>query len=815
MPASWPLSASGGAAGGASATLTGAGALTATGAAAGGATATLTAAGVLTASGTGAGSATATLTAGGALTATGAGAGGASAPLTPSGVVTATGAGAGGATATLTAAGALTAIGAGAGGSSANISGSGLTAIGAGVGNASAAVTDAAALTATGAGAGAATASLGETAALTAVGAGVGGATAFVSLPSGLVISTQTQSGITGGPPGNNTTETDVTFKDASGNGVRWGFIPAYGGMGGVPWYDIVSGVISIPESTLATSKADSNFHIYSHVGSNFLASEDPTYTLTELSSAAVDAVRASFDSGTSAQDANGFTWRARTALFPGEPFKAVLRIDMTNAASVTTASTDSYEVTALSGLTQTTQGGVVAWQLANGGYGTVGGSQTTPLPSTLVSAVEPDYLWITPAPGSSVSRGIVTVKKQSGSSFAGTTGANLNSQSNASRIKVYYQYDKSTATTAGTHTWYQLLVYRKGLTAAEAASIAADYLNPDTGWNDDEACYVIAAPASNNASFTPSFPTNVTKRWLNHYKLTSYTGTSAPVVALAGTLLTRGIDYVSAVDTSAQVAYVVLLKGIVSSGAGATELNTGTLTFYPPLQAVIATGAGAGGATATLSEAGALTAVGAGAGSGTGTLSVVATLTATGAGAGGASVTLSEKAALTAIGAGVGSASANITNSSSGGTLNATGAGVGGASASLLLAALLAATGPGAGGAAALLAIAAALSATGAGNGGASATISQGSGTQLTAAGGGVGGGTAQAPAVVLTLTALGAAAGMGSAQFVAALGLAALGNGAGAATALLLVQLPFTGAAVFVRGSPARSFFVTTIQR
>lgn len=409
---------------------------------------------------------------------------------------------------------------------------------------------------------------------------------------------TQTQTGVTVFSTGVNYTETDVWYENASGNGTKWGFLPGYGGSGGVPWYDRQGGVDSIPQTSLATSKADSNFHIYSNVGGVFWASEDPTYTLTELSNAATRRLRAYYDSGTSAADANGFTWRVRTCIWAGEPFLVMLRVDMTNTAGVTTSATDSYEVTALSGLQQTLQGGVIAWQFADGGSGIVGGSQTTPLPTPgTPQNNEPDYLWIKPHSGSGVGRGVVATKKQTLSAFVGATTVVLNSQSNANRIKTYYQADRGTTTPAASRPWYEVLAYRAGLTDAEAGTIGADSKLPDAStivsngtpatpfFDNDEFAYVMAA-SSNSVTFTHTISGSITKRWICHYKLTGYTASTPPLVSLGGTQLSPITDYLAVVDTVAQVAYVKLLKGLVASGAGGTELNNAQLVIGATLGA-------------------------------------------------------------------------------------------------------------------------------------------------------------------------------------------------------------------------------------
>lgn len=774
------------------ATVAGESDVTSVAAGAGATTATFAEAAVLTSTATGAGATTATLAAAAALTSTAAGVGAASAPLSYSGPITAVCAGVGATAATVVAAAALSGTAAGAGGGSGvpTLTAAPTTATCAGAGTTSAALSETAAATSAASGAGATVAAATVGATLTAVGAGAGGtATTLIMTAGGLLFTTQTQTGISGGPPGNNTIETDVTFEDASGNGIRFGFIPAYGGRGGVPWYDIAGGAVSIPQGSLATSKAGSNFHIYSHVGAAFWASEDPPYpSVIELSSLAVHNVRAYIDSGTSAVDANGFTWRARTALFPGEPFAVIERIDMVNAASVTTATTDSYEVTALSSLTQVTQGGVVAWQLANGGYGSVGGSATTPLPSSL-TATEPQYLWIAPQAGSGVTHGVLSVRKQTGAAFVGATAANLASQVNSTRLKVYHQYDRGTATPAATRTWYQLLCYATSMTAAKALSISADYLNPDTGWDDDEACYIVSA-ATNVATFTPSFPTNVTKRWLNHYKITGYTANQPPLLALPGATLVANTDYWSAVDTSAQVAYVVLGRGIVASGAGAGEVNTGTLTFYSPVVTASSIMAGIGGATAVPSVGNVfqLTTTAAAAGGATAALRAALTPSAIAAGVGFTNALLPiVTAAVSAQAAGTGGTSATITLS--GGTtffVTAQAAGIGATSAVLAAAATLTAIAAGAGGVNANLTATAALTAIAAGSGSTNALIGIGVPLSSTAAGAG---GTSSILAAQFALTAVAGGTGATSAV-LGALALASIAPGAGGTTAAIQLQ-------------------------
>lgn len=136
--------------------------------------------------------------------------------------------------------------------------------------------------------------------------------------------------------------------------------------------------------------------------------------------------------------------------------------------------------------------------------------------------------------------------------------------------------------------TFYLLQAISRNLTAAEAESIASDYLNPDTpamaagsftGYSRDEAIYNFTA-SQNVVTFTPTFSATVQERWLDVYRVSGYTESTLPGVTLNGTLLTPGVDYVSYVDASNQVAYVKLLKPLVPGTPTAGELHAGPITI-------------------------------------------------------------------------------------------------------------------------------------------------------------------------------------------------------------------------------------------
>ena len=134
--------------------------------------------------------------------------------------------------------------------------------------------------------------------------------------------------------------------------------------------------------------------------------------------------------------------------------------------------------------------------------------------------------------------------------------------------------------------TFYALQVLRRGLTAAEADSIAADYLNPaapamasgtSQGFSYDQGAYQLTSTTGTSVGFTlPLGPGG--RRWLDVFAVSGWRGSAVPSVAVGGVPLTAGIDYVTTVDTSSDVAYVKLMRPLVAQAAGPTELTNGQI---------------------------------------------------------------------------------------------------------------------------------------------------------------------------------------------------------------------------------------------
>lgn len=410
--------------------------------------------------------------------------------------------------------------------------------------------------------------------------------------------STKTQTGVTTFSTGVNYAETDVSWVNSSGNGWKVGMLPGYGAAVISPWYEVNSNVDTITQTSLSTSQQDGFVHMEAVIGANFKGSEQFAYTLTEIAPTPTTPngiyVRRYYDSGTSIADVNGITWRVRQAIQPGDPGMIFTRIDMGNPSGspiTLTGTNDPVDYDVIAGLTQVLQGGVIAWQAADTGYGFVGGANTTPIP-TVQTTGAPDYYYAQPHAGSGISTGVIGVVKTPLTIVSGAGTVKFLAVVNANRMKI-----NVTATTGATvpatttYSFYFLSALRRSLTGAtEAPSLAADYLNPDgagafttgtfTSYSYDEGMYVVAA-ASNVVAVLHTISGSVTERWNPSYKITSWTNTGSPKVSLSGTgSLVWGTDYVSYVDTGAQIGYVKILKQIVASGAGTGQLNNGTLTF-------------------------------------------------------------------------------------------------------------------------------------------------------------------------------------------------------------------------------------------
>jgi len=422
---------------------------------------------------------------------------------------------------------------------------------------------------------------------------------ASVALPSasgscatgGLTTSTQIQSGVTNGPP-NDQTETDYTYIDQSGNGWRVGTIPGYGGANIAMWYEVDACSVGPTQSSLDTTSPDDLAHDYTQsLSGNFVGSENSPYTQVALPPS-IPAFRAAMQATvpSTGVDANGFVHTVTTYVYPGNPGFIVDRFDITNPSSspILLSPTQPIQFWTISGLEQANS----TWAAADGGYGTVGGSAVQGLP-TAATPGSPDYFYIVPSSGSGVSDGVAAVLATQLSTLS-LGNLQIQTMVNGNRLKVGVFGDNAVAGAdysfpAGTTiTFYLLQAISRNLTAAQAESIAADYLNPDSpsmttgafdGFNREQGLYTFTASA-NTVTFTPTFSSTVPERWLDIYAIDGYTSSSMPAVSIGGVALTLGVQYLAAVDTVDHVAYVKLMEPLVPGTPGAGQIQSGSITI-------------------------------------------------------------------------------------------------------------------------------------------------------------------------------------------------------------------------------------------
>jgi PKD repeat protein len=424
-------------------------------------------------------------------------------------------------------------------------------------------------------------------------------ATASVALPSasgscatgGLTTSTQIQSGVTNGPP-NDQTETDYTYIDGSGNGWRVGTIPGYGGANLAMWYEVDGCTVGPTQSALDTTSPDDLAHDYTQsTSNNFIGSEDSPYTQVQLPPS-IPSFRAGMQATvpSTGVDANGFTHTVTTYVYPGNPGFIVDRFDITNPSSspILLSPTQPLQLWTISGLEQANS----TWAAANGGYGTVGGSSFQGVPTSATPGA-PNYFYLDPASGSGVSDGISAALATNLSSL-GLANLQIEALVNGNRLKIGVFGDNSVAGQdysfpAGTTiTFYLLQTVTRNLTSAQAESIAADYLNPDTptmttgrfdGFSEEQGLYTFTG-SGNTVTFTPTFSSTVQERWLDVYAVDGYTSTSLPTVSIGGVTLTEGTQYIAAVDTTDHVAYVKLMEPLVPGTPGTGQIQSGPITI-------------------------------------------------------------------------------------------------------------------------------------------------------------------------------------------------------------------------------------------
>ncbi len=407
----------------------------------------------------------------------------------------------------------------------------------------------------------------------------------------GLATSTQIQSEVTNGPP-NDQTETDYTYIDSAGNGWRVGTIPGYGGANVAMWYEVDGCTVGPTQSALDTTSPDDLAHDYTQSpAGNFVGSENSPYSQVQMAPS-IPSFRAGMRATVPAAgvDTNGFVHTVTTYVYPGNPGFIVDRFDISNPSSspILLSPTQPLQFWTISGLEEAD----TTWGAAGGGYGTVGGASVQGLPTTATPG-SPNYFYIIPAAGSGVSDGVAAVLATKLSTLS---LANLQIQTlvNGNRLKVGVFGDNAVAGQdysfpgGTTITFYLLQAISRNLTSAQAESIAADYLNPDSptmttgsfgGFSADQGLYTFTA-SGGAVTFVPTFSSTVQERWLDIYAVDGYTSSSMPSVSIGGSALTLGVQYLAAVDTSDHVAYVKLMEPLVPGSPGAGQLQAGPITI-------------------------------------------------------------------------------------------------------------------------------------------------------------------------------------------------------------------------------------------
>lgn len=395
----------------------------------------------------------------------------------------------------------------------------------------------------------------------------------------GLTVGSHSQSW-SGGPAGSPGTATDVVYTDAQGYGAEVALIPSYGGANVASWYEIdnnngpTGSNTATNEHALTTSTPDGWVHEFTNKGGTFLGSEDFTYTSQEQAPTGTD-FRRYYLAQKTVNDGNGFQWNVYTCIYPGDPMLIMETIQCinTSGSSIALAGSDGMEVALIAGLEQANS----TWAPANGGYGTVGGSNTSGWPSALTNG-QPDYFYILPAAASGINLGTGAVKLEDLTALS-PAWSSLQFQylQNTSRLKVKIQATVSTFPASTTHTIHILRVLKRNLTSSDMAAIAADILAPGTpstsvgsftAFRTQERAYEFAASANHLTATLDLSPVHVTTRYKPIVKVTGWTATILPTVTWGGSPLVNGVDFRYTIDQTNQILYLQLYFDVVASGA-------------------------------------------------------------------------------------------------------------------------------------------------------------------------------------------------------------------------------------------------------
>lgn len=402
-------------------------------------------------------------------------------------------------------------------------------------------------------------------------------------------------------------TEYDYIYQDATGSGWAIGANPWYGGMPASAWYQIDPGLnTTLPQRTsktgnlmsLLTTQSGGIVH-WEEAGPNgFQSSELLTFQnanhFTELAPTGTP-FRAYLKAIGDASDANGISWTATMCVYPGDPGLVVFRFDQHNPTA-SAISVDESDIELIASLLTDSGSPAGVWKPSNGFIGAIGGSITNGWPADGVwTAGTFDFCGILPDASSGIVLGTGAAVLADPSVQFGWTQGGYEAHTTApgttpGRIKFGFYSDVTSnwnIPAGQTNTYYILRAFKRNLTSAVMAAIAADFKYPGTPttaagsfttFSVDERAYVFAA-SGNALSATLDFsPVHVSVRYKPVYKITGWTA-GQPAVSWGGVTLTAGTDYRYTVDAANQVLYLQLYADVVPSGAGAGQRNNAALT--------------------------------------------------------------------------------------------------------------------------------------------------------------------------------------------------------------------------------------------
>lgn len=403
-------------------------------------------------------------------------------------------------------------------------------------------------------------------------------------------------------------TEYDYAYTDSRGSGWAIGANPWYGGMPSSAWYQIDSGLnTTLPQKTsltgnlmtLLTTQSGGQVHWEEDGAGGFQSSELLTFAnagnFVELAPTNTP-FRAYLKAIGDSADANGISWTAWMCVYPGDPGLVVFRFDQHNGSG-SAVSVDESDIEVIASLLTDTGTPAGAWNASRGFIGTIGGTVTNGWPADSVhQAGTFDYMGITPDPASGLSLGIgAAVLSDPSVDFGWTNGgyeAHISSSTTTpGRIKIGWYSDVSsnwTIPNGQTNTYYVLRAFRRNLTSADMAAIAADFKFPGTpttttgsftSFSVDERAYQFSAAGNALDTTLDLSPAHVTVRWHPVLKITNWTA-AAPKLTWGGAALTEGVDYRAYTDTPNQTLYLQLWFDVVMSGATSGQRNNAALSI-------------------------------------------------------------------------------------------------------------------------------------------------------------------------------------------------------------------------------------------